>query len=109
MIVQIPPGTASLPQECLTVAENSKEPDRLSLHGMTPEHALRKALGTPPQKRDDAAIDRLAKAFSQFSETGESTATCDGCGYKIEFERVADHIHESRCWCGNFNDTLRGL
>ena len=91
------------------MAENSKEPDRLSLHGMTPEHALRKALGTPPQKRDDAAIDRLAKAFSQFSETGESPRLVTGAAIRSNSSAWRTIFTKAAAGAGNSTTPCAGF
>jgi hypothetical protein len=42
----------------MSQGDKDKPTERLSLHGMTPEEALKKALGTPPPpKRDDNEAD----------------------------------------------------
>ena len=85
--------------------------ESLSLYGMDPEDALRKALGMPPPKAkiDQESADRLVHAFSEFCALGELNTTCDVCGSLITFERVTDQVHKSDCHCGKYRDTFRGL
>jgi hypothetical protein len=64
---------------------------------------------TKKPARDEGALQRLIEAFTQFSEKGTPTVKCDRCHGLIEFQRLGSEAWESRCPCGKFNDTLRGL
>jgi hypothetical protein len=83
------------------------ENERLSLHGMTPEEVIERALAAGSPKQTAGEI--LAAAFEEFAATSTTTAKCDSCGSPIEFRPLSERAWESRCKCGKFNDTLRGL
>jgi hypothetical protein len=62
-----------------------------------------------PRERDNAKLQRLLEAHRIFIATGTATVVCDECGHVIEFEKLSDEAEVTRCSCGKFNTTLRGL
>lgn len=56
----------------------------------------------------DADIKRLEAALVSKAELGESTVRCDRCGEIISVA-VTGTRTDTRCTCGKFNDTLRGI
>jgi hypothetical protein len=48
------------------MAENDPKSDRLSLHGMTPEDAIRKVFGAKPLSKTDYAIGRRVKIADHY-------------------------------------------
>ena len=61
------------------------------------------------KKRDPAEIDRLIEAGEQWHEEGKSRIACDQCQGIIEFERLSAEVFTSRCPCGKYDCTFKGI
>lgn len=59
--------------------------------------------------RDEAALRHLADSFGRFRDQGNFVDRCDQCHGTIEFYRVGDEVWQSKCDCGKYSGTLRGL
>ena len=56
----------------------------------------------------EADIDRLQAALVSHADTGISDVRCDSCGSIISVA-VDGTRTDTRCDCGKFNETLRGI
>jgi hypothetical protein len=64
---------------------------------------------TKKPMRDESDLQRFIEAFAQFSKEGRTAVKCDRCQGTIEFQRLGSEVWQSKCACGKFNDTLRGV